>query len=302
MDKRYIEQVALLLRVAPEISRFEEFALHGGTAINLFHHNMPRLSVDIDLTYIPFGERKKDLSTISSLLKALSDRLKKNIPGIRTQTKVQEGEEIKLFCTLGSATIKVEVNTVNRGIVNSTEQRPLCNAAQEQYESFFEMNLVPEEQLFGGKIVAALDRQHPRDLFDTMKFLDRKGLDEKILSGFLFCLFSSNRPFNEILQPNLLNQENTLDYQFKGMSNQKFTYQMFSYERDRLINSINKQLTAQQKNMIINVAIGQPDWIYGDWSGFPGIAWKLRNIEILKRENPNKFKSQIESLEKVLGI
>ncbi len=219
MDKRYIEQVALLLRIAPEISRFEEFALHGGSAINLFHHNMPRLSVDIDLTYIPFGERKSDLATISLLIAKLSDRLKKTIPGIRTHTKTQEGEEIKLFCTHDNSTVKVEVNTINRGLLNSTEQLPLCNAAQDQ---------------------------------------------------------------------------------FKGMTNEKFTYQMFLYERDRLINLIISQLTTQQKNMIINVASGQPDWIYGDWSSFPGIAWKLRNIEILKKKNPDKFKSQIRLLEKVL--
>jgi len=86
MDSKYIEQVALLLRIAPEVSRISEFALHGGTAINLFHHNMPRLSVDIDLTYIPFSERQKDLSAISGLLQKLSERLKQIIPGLQTHT------------------------------------------------------------------------------------------------------------------------------------------------------------------------------------------------------------------------
>jgi len=301
MNFEYVKQVALLLRVAPEISKFNEFALHGGSAINLFHHNMPRLSVDIDLTYIPFGERKKDLSTISLLLLKLSNRLKKTIPGIRIHTKIQEGEEIKLFCTHGFSTVKIEVNTINRGIMGNTELFTLCNAAQEQFECFFEMSLVPKEQLFGGKIVAALDRQHPRDLFDTMKFLDRNTLDKKTLTGFLFCLFSSNRPFNEIIQPNLSNQKNTLDYQFNGMADEKFTYQMYKYERDRLINSINSSLSNQQKNIILSFAKGEPDWIYGNWSNFPGIAWKLKNIEILKKRNPDKFKSQIYLLEKALN-
>lgn len=119
MNSKYIEQVALLLRIAPEVSRIQDFALHGGTAINLFHHNMPRLSVDIDLTYIPFGERQKDLSAISGLLLKLSERLKKIIPGLQTQTKKQDGEEIKLFCTVGGSTVKIEINTINRGIIRN---------------------------------------------------------------------------------------------------------------------------------------------------------------------------------------
>lgn len=51
MNDKYNHQVRLLLAVLPEIAKEHCFALHGGTAINLFIRNMPRLSVDIDLTY-----------------------------------------------------------------------------------------------------------------------------------------------------------------------------------------------------------------------------------------------------------
>jgi len=51
--ERYMRQVALLVRTLPYIARHEAFALKGGTAINLFYRDMPRLSVDIDLTYLP---------------------------------------------------------------------------------------------------------------------------------------------------------------------------------------------------------------------------------------------------------
>lgn len=301
MNSKYIEQVALLLRIAPEVSRIQDFALHGGTAINLFHHNMPRLSVDIDLTYIPFGERQKDLSAISGLLLKLSERLKKIIPGLQTHTQNQDGEEIKLFCTVGGSTVKIEVNTINRGIIRSTEPLLLCNVAQQKFDSFFEMNLVPEEQLFGGKIVAALDRQHPRDLFDTMKLLDRDGLNNKIMEGFLFCLLSSNRPLHEILNPILANQEKALKIQFNGMTNENFTYQMYENERERLIEKVKAKLTAQHKHLLLSFLEGHPDWIYGDWCKFPGIAWKIKNLEILKKDNSDKHKIQMEQAEKIFS-
>lgn len=52
MRDKYKKQVALLIRIMPSVYRIKEFAVHGGTAINLFHKNLPRYSVDIDLTYI----------------------------------------------------------------------------------------------------------------------------------------------------------------------------------------------------------------------------------------------------------
>lgn len=68
IDSRYKKQVNLLLRILPEIARDKAFALHGGTAVNLFCNNMPRLSVDIDLTWLPFDTREQDLLGIREKL------------------------------------------------------------------------------------------------------------------------------------------------------------------------------------------------------------------------------------------
>lgn len=301
MEVHFVKQVELLLRVAPEISRIEEFALHGGTAINLFFHNMPRLSVDIDLTYIPVNNRINDLRNISLLLSKLSERLKKTVPAIQIQSKYRGDNEEKLFCRLNNHEVKIEVNTINRGILGPVEHRILCNAAQEKFNSFFEMKLVPIGQLFGGKIVAALDRQHPRDIFDTMHMLNNTGLTNQIMIGFLFCLFSSNRPFAELLNPNLIDQVSVIENQFNGMTKVRFDLHSFEKERERLIRTIKEKLTDNQKEMIISVARGEPVWLYEDWGRFPGIAWKLRNIEKLKKINGAKFKSQVDDLDNVLA-
>lgn len=64
----YKNQVSLLLEVLPVLNEFKCFALKGGTAINLFIHDMPRLSVDIDLTYLPIESRDVFLSNIETKL------------------------------------------------------------------------------------------------------------------------------------------------------------------------------------------------------------------------------------------
>ncbi|MGD9494253.1 MAG: nucleotidyl transferase AbiEii/AbiGii toxin family protein [Bacteroidales bacterium] len=300
MERKYQDQVRLLLRIAPEIAKISEFALHGGTAINLFHHNMPRLSVDIDLTYVPYRRRENDLARISELLHLLSDRLKIIIPGIHIRQSAMDGDDIKLFCQLNNVEVKIEVNTINRGIMSVVERHALCEATQDYFEMFVEMNLVPSSQLFGGKMVAALDRQHPRDLFDTKKMLDRNEFNDEIMKGFLFCLFSSKRPFVEILDPNFQMNENIIKNQFSGMTNEEFSPEMYNSERERLITTIHRTLTSKEKKMIVSVAKGEPEWIYGDWSGFPGIAWKLKNIEILKKNNLPKYIMQVDKLERLL--
>ena len=68
MKDRYRKQVALLIRIMPSVYKIKEFAVHGGTAINLFHRNLLRYSVDIDVTYIPIENRQQSLASINQKL------------------------------------------------------------------------------------------------------------------------------------------------------------------------------------------------------------------------------------------
>ena len=105
-------QVNLLLQTIPFVAEEDIFALHGGTAINLFVRDMPRLSVDIDLTYLPIDDRKKALSNISNGLGQIKSSLEKSINDITvTTTQSTEGQHVKLNCQHQSAQIKIEVNT-----------------------------------------------------------------------------------------------------------------------------------------------------------------------------------------------
>ena len=73
--ERYLDQVDLLMRVIPEIAPEADFALKGGTAINLFVRDLPRLSVDIDLVYLPVADRETSLAAVRDGLERIAQRL-----------------------------------------------------------------------------------------------------------------------------------------------------------------------------------------------------------------------------------
>jgi predicted nucleotidyltransferase component of viral defense system len=302
MNIRYQKQVKLLLRILPLIAREETLAIHGGTAINLFYSDMPRLSVDIDLTWIPFRDRKSDLNAIKEKLIALRTIVAANIPGIVVNEPVVDSEEYKMRISDTSGTeVKIEVNTINRGVFETPKLLSLCNRAQELFGMFCEIRAVPFGQTYGGKIVAALDRQHPRDLFDVMKLFDNFPYNAELKNGVLFCLLSSKRPFHELLNPTLIDQRRVLESQFGGMTDQHFSYEMFETTRNLLIETVRENLTSDDKDILLSFAEGNPMWTSQDFVKFPGVQWKLLNINKLKEMNPKKHNDQIKALEVILG-
>lgn len=185
----YKQQVPLLLQVLPEVAKEPVFALHGGTAINLFVKNMPRLSVDIDLTYVPIKDRKTSFNNIIDSLSSIKAKLETILPETVITLKM---ETLKLQITTVTAQIKLEVNQINRGVMDGTVTLPQCEKAQEEFDAFCAIQVVSLGQLYGGKICAVLDRQHPRDLFDIKYLLENEGFTEEIKKGFLLFLLSSN--------------------------------------------------------------------------------------------------------------
>ena len=79
-DSIYFKQAELLLRVLPFIDREAVFSLKGGTAINFFVRDLPRISVDIDLAYLPIRERDVSLGDISNALVRISQGIGSKIP------------------------------------------------------------------------------------------------------------------------------------------------------------------------------------------------------------------------------
>lgn len=294
MKEHYLRQVNLLLNIIPEVAKERCFALHGGTAINLFVLDMPRLSVDIDLTYIPIQGRDESISAINAALV----RVKNNINALRPAIKVTHRADVcKLMVEEGDVLVKIEVNMIGRGVIGNTAPvQPLCDAAQESFDVFCDIQVVPLSQLYGGKICAALDRQHPRDLFDVHLLLQGPGYTGEIKEGVIYALICSNRPTHEMLNPNHIDQRVAFENQFKGMSEHLFTYEAFEATRNDLVQVVNESLDDKDREFLLSVNRLEPDWSIYDFSQYPSVKWKLINLEKFKKSRPDDFQAHIEAL------
>ncbi len=278
----------------PSVYSIKDFAVHGGTAINLFYRNLIRYSVDIDITYIPVKEREESLKDINAHLFILKKAIEKSIPGIKITHKP---DVWKLLCVKDGATVKIEVNGTKRGVIGTVEDKELCSRAQSEFNLSCMARIVSFSQLYGGKICAALSRQHPRDFFDC-KYMPLDLL-EQVKDGLIFCLLGSDKPIIESLQPGLIDQREVLTSQFEGMSNLPFTYEDYETTRKELIEKINRQLSKGDKEFLLSFELGEPMWdkcCAGDLSKYPSVKWKLLNILKLKKANPEKFDDGIGKL------
>lgn len=116
MNQIYLDTARLLTQVAPLVFVDDTFALKGGTAINLFMRDMPRLSVDLDLVFPDHTlPRDEALTRINAAVRQAGERLKKR--GFQTHALAAAAGETKLLVRLGSIQVKVEVNFVMRGTV-----------------------------------------------------------------------------------------------------------------------------------------------------------------------------------------
>ena len=297
MDEAYKQQVRLLLDILPEVAKEECFAMHGGTAINLFVRDMPRLSVDIDLTYIPIQERAESLTGINDALVRIKKRVEALKPGIRI---VHKEKVCKLQISERGTQIKIEVNMVGRGLLDEPHKAPLCEAAQEQFDAFCSMSLVPISQLYGGKLCAALDRQHPRDLFDIKLLLDNEGFTDSIRKGLVFGLVSSNRPTHELLSPRRQDQRPAFNNQFDGMSVLEFSYEDYKQTRLKLIELVGSSLTGKDREFLLSINRLEPDWGIYDFQDFPSVKWKLSNLKKFRNGRIQDFQQQYTELEHIL--
>lgn len=296
MNETYRGQVSLLLSVIPEIAKEKYFALHGGTAINLFVREMPRLSVDIDLTYLSIEDRQTSLYNIADSL----ERIKERVLSVLPRATVQHQKEVsKLQISNRGFQVKIEVNQTNRGILSDPVEYQLCETAQDQFDAFCSIAIVPMSQLYGGKICAALDRQHPRDIFDVKYLLQYEGINEEIKTGFILSALSSNRPIHELLQPNYQDQQSAFENQFSGMTIQPFTYEDFEMIRERLVTNIADSWSDSDKQFLMGFLDLQPDWDIYDFERFPSVQWKIQNLIKLKETNPDKYKEQTIKLKRL---
>lgn len=304
MDKIYADTVRLLLRTAPEVFSGKIFAMKGGTAINLFLQNMPRLSVDIDAVYLPHRTPRE--AALVEIAEELSRVAKQQEPlGVRTRL-VRSGDlgELKLLVDDGNSQVKIEVNGVFRGSVRPIEFRKLDPAVSEMFAMEFSLPILAPEELYGSKLVAALDRQHPRDLFDVHQLLASNGLSDAVVECFVTYLAAHNRPVHEMLFGNDKDISVEFERNFEGMTAEPVSLETLLRTRSRLRVELPALLTAQQRQFLIGLGWSRPDWgllACSHAAELPALRWKLINLEKFSRSRPEDFARQARELERLLS-
>jgi len=299
----YAAQVQLLIRILPVVAEERVFALKGGTAINLFYRDLPRLSVDIDLTYLPVKNRADSLAEIDAGLDRIAAGIERTVKGTKTQRIAGGGGgETRVLARLGRAEIKIETSPVMRGVVYEPEWCQVSEAVQDRY-GYAEIQVVSFEDLFGGKLHAALDRQHPRDLFDVKLLYENEGLTEDLFRVFLVYVASSSRPAHELFDPRTYDLDQPFRQEFAGMTREPVALDDLRTTRSRLIDDVRTRLDAKATEFLLSLHEGTPDFSsigLAQAAELPAVRWKLQNVRRLMEQNPDKHAAQREALQAVL--
>lgn len=298
--ERYMAQVRLLTRTLPLIAEEPVFALKGGTAINLFHRDMPRLSVDADLVYLPIQDRQETLAGIDAALQRLTQRVERSLRGAGVHAAGRT-DEVRLKIRHGNAAVKIETSPVMRGTVKPPETRRVTPRVEDEF-GFAEMTLVAFEDLFAGKLVAALDRQHPRDLYDVRLLFEHEGITDELFRTFLVYVASSNRPPHELLDPRRVDIEPVFHAEFAGMTVDPLPLAELEAARERLVTELRARLDTNAMRFLLSLHDGAPDFdVIGlpQAAILPAVRWKLHNLERLRNSDPEKHERQRAAIEEL---
>ncbi|MCC5808735.1 MAG: nucleotidyl transferase AbiEii/AbiGii toxin family protein [Ectothiorhodospiraceae bacterium] len=280
---RYQSQVRLLVRLLPIVARESCFALKGGTAINLFVRNLPRISVDIDLMYLPMHERPKALAGIDAAMKRIKEAVLAELPGARLTETVNEGTILRLLVMAGGTPVKIEVSPVLRGVVHEPSVIPVTEAVEEAF-GYAETTVVSFEDLYAGKLVAALDRQHPRDLFDVRDLFANEGVTDELRDAFIVYLLSHNRPMGEVLSGRLKDLSNEYRNGFEGMTEEAVPIEELIDTQHSMVATLIGGMPDHHRKFLIGFERGEPDWSLlkiAHVADLPAIRWRERNLDKL---------------------
>jgi hypothetical protein len=299
MNQVYVSTVQLLLAVTPVVFESKFFALKGGTALNLFVQDLPRLSVDIDVVFTDHElDREQALATIKSELALAKSRLEAlGLSAILRSNKA--GDETKMFVSDGTSEVKVEVNFVLRGTVLPITRIALTAAAQQMFAANIEVPMLAVQEVHGSKLVAAMDRQHPRDLFDVMLMRQRFGLPAAFVDCFVAYLAGHHRTMHEVLFPNPKPIADVFASEFEGMTTAPVALQDLEVTRAWLFDALPKALTGDHRDFLLSLLRAEPAWHlmpFAHLKDMPAIRWKLVNLEKFARAKPKVAAEHYEVL------
>lgn len=191
-----------------------------------------------------------------------------------------------------------------RGTVHPVRTAALTPTARDTLLADLEIPVVSLEDVYAGKLVAAMDRQHPRDLFDVMQLFAHEGITAGIRRAFVIYLASHNRPVHEVLFPALREIGQEYERNFKGMTAEPVDLPQLLAARERMVHELQSGLDADERRFLLTLVAGRPEWSLlgiAHAEHLPGIRWKLHNLAQLERKSPRKFAEQAEALSQRLA-
>jgi predicted nucleotidyltransferase component of viral defense system len=303
MNKEYYTgQVNLLLNCLPALENQTRFAIKGGTAINFFIRDLPRLSIDIDLTYLKTAGRDESIKDIEYGLREISNdirKLNKNYKIRNQHTKA--GLLSKIIVSDHAYQIKIEPNFIMRGSLEEPLYLNISKSIEEKFEfSVKSIPVISKEELYAGKLCAALSRQHPRDFFDVHELFENEGITDGIRKAFVVYLACSPRPIHELLNPNLIDLNHVYQSEFVNMADHEVSLSQLLNTRDKLIKTVNSKLTTNEKEFLLSIKEGAPKYDlmpFNNLDKLPALNWKLRNVKLM---NHKKHADMLAKLGQVL--
>lgn len=302
IDNIYGRQVRLLVRLLPIIDGETCFALKGGTAINLFYRDLPRLSVDIDLLYLPLDSREEALGKVKAAFNRISEKIKATIrPSRVINTTELQDNSLCLLVESEDIRVKIELSPVIRGSVFPPVRMEVRKIV-EQHFGYAEIQVASLPDLYAGKLCAALDRQHPRDLFDVKLLLENEGLTEALRKTFLVFLISHHRPIHELLAPNLRDLRQSFENEFAAMTQLEVHIEELENVRKQLIDLVAKSLSADEKEFLLSFKSKHPKWeLLGIKDAnhipqLPSVKWKLLNLSRLDESKHQVLYGKLQSV------
>jgi predicted nucleotidyltransferase component of viral defense system len=299
----YEAQVALLLNCLPALKAQSTFALKGGTAINFFIRDFPRLSVDIDLTYVSTNQRQQAIAEIQRDLEAMGNFIVKHNKRYYVKPlKTREGLLHKIIIANDKVQIKIEPNFIMRGTLLPIKKMPLTKEIENRFEyAAKDIPILDPAELYAGKICAALSRQHPRDFFDIKILLENDGITDATRQAFVIYLACSPRPMHELLSPNLISLNSVYENEFINMTEQPVTLDELLLARGMLITKIHQTLTDNEKQFLLSIKLGEPDYSlmpFDHLDKLPALNWKLINVRKMEKKKHEKMLGKLkEALE-----
>jgi len=298
----YRRQVELLVRTLPYVAEEECFALKGGTAINLFVRDLPRLSIDIDLTYLPIANRDQSLAEIDEALRRIGARIKSVMKGItitESAPATQHTINKLILRTPDRVQIKIEVTPVLRGCVYDPETMTVCSKAEDQF-GFAEISVLSFADLYAGKILATLDRQHPRDLFDVHQLLENEGIDDEMRTALIVYLISHDHSPHTLLSPAARDITHDYERNFLGLTEEDITLETLLDARTVLVDNITSNMPEDHKHFLVSFYRRKPEWSRLGLDGLdqlPAVRWRELNLD---KAGEKTRVDMVRKLEKVL--